>query len=124
NHVHPVKYVDDFYVNECPQPEVKPVDKPVDKVSIEINGNVLPVQGYLKDGVSTLPVRAVSEAVGVTPGWCPTTKQVKVAGHDLTETIKDGVSYAPVRELAAALGLQVEWVQETKTVKLKGCVTV
>ncbi|NRS50952.1 peptidoglycan DD-metalloendopeptidase family protein [Brevibacillus sp. HB2.2] len=120
NHMHPVKYVDDFYARECPQPEKKPVDK----VSIEINGKLLSDQGYLKDGISTLPVRAVSEAAGVTPEWCPTTQQVKVAGHDLTETIEAGVSYAPARELAAALGLQVEWVQEIKTVKLKGCVTV
>ncbi|WP_429845445.1 M23 family metallopeptidase [Brevibacillus sp. FIR094] len=64
NHVHPVKYVDDFYARECPQPEKKAVDKPVDKASIEINGLVLPVHGYLNNGVSTLPVREVAEAAG------------------------------------------------------------
>ncbi|MFF0831041.1 glucosaminidase domain-containing protein [Brevibacillus sp. NPDC003359] len=105
-----------------PQPAEKSVDKPVDKVSIEINGNVLPVQGYLKDGVSTLPVRAVAEATGVTPGWCPDNKAVTVNDKQLTVTIEAGTSYAPAREIAAALDLQVEWIQETKTVKLKGCV--
>lgn len=106
------------------QPEKKPVDKPVDKVSIEINGKLLQAQGYLTNGVSTLPVRAVAEAVRVTPGWCPDNKAVTINGKQLTVTIEAGTSYAPAREIATALGLQIEWVQDTKTVKLKGCVTV
>lgn len=106
-----------------PKPEQISVEKPVDKVSIEINGVHLEATGYLKDKVSHLPIRAVSEALGVAPEWFPTTKQVKVAGYDLTELIEAGVSYAPARELAAALGLQIDWDGTTKTVKLsKGCV--
>lgn len=101
----------------------QPTPKPVDKVSIVINGVHLPTQGYLQDKISHLPVRAVSEALGVTPVYDATTKQVTINGHDLTETIEAGVSYAPARELAAALGLQVDWDEATKTVKLsKGCV--
>ncbi|MFI8715450.1 copper amine oxidase N-terminal domain-containing protein, partial [Brevibacillus brevis] len=123
NHVHPVKYVDDFYVNECPQPEVKPVDKPVDKVSVEVNGNLLPVQGYLDNGVSTLPVRAVAEAVGGKVEWIGATQDVQVNGKELTVKINAGTSYAPARELATVLGLQVEWDQATRTVRLmKGSV--
>ncbi|MFC8686300.1 N-acetylmuramoyl-L-alanine amidase [Brevibacillus porteri] len=106
-----------------PQPEKKSVDKPVDKVSIEINGKLLSVQGYLKDGVSTIPVRAVAEAVGVTPEWCPDNKAVTVNGKQLTVTIDAETSYVPAREIAEVLGLQVTWVQETKTVSLKGCVS-
>ncbi|MCC8435498.1 N-acetylmuramoyl-L-alanine amidase [Brevibacillus sp. M2.1A] len=108
------------YKSQNPQPEKKPVDK----VSIEVNGKMLRVQGYLNNGVSTLPVRAVAEAVGVSPGWCPDSKAVTVNGKQLTVTIEAGTSYATAREVALALGLQIEWVQETKTVKLKGCVTV
>lgn len=121
-----VKYFCDFIgvpyksPTENPHPEAKPVDKPMDKVSIEINGKVLPMQGYLKDGVSTLPVRAVAEAVGVTPGWCPDNKAVTVNSKQLTVTIEAGTSYAPAREIAAALGLQVEWDGSTKTVILRG----
>lgn len=94
-----------------------------DKVSIEINGVLLPAHGYLKDNVSHLPVRALSEALGVAPVYHAASKQVTVNGQDLTEIIEEGVSYAPARELAAALGLlQVEWVEATKTVKFtKGC---
>lgn len=116
------KFKDDVerILNGNPQAE----QKPVDKVSVEINGKLLPVQGYLNNGISTLPVRAVAEAAGVTPGWCPGTKSVTVNGKKVTITIEAGTSYAPARELAEALGLQVEWAQETKTVKLKGCVTV
>ncbi|MFF0825978.1 peptidoglycan DD-metalloendopeptidase family protein [Brevibacillus sp. NPDC003359] len=116
NHVHPVKYVDDFYAKECPQP----VKKPVDKVSIDINGLVLPVHGYLNNGVSTLPVRAVAEAAGGKVEWIAATQDVRVNGKQLIVTIDVGTSYAPARELAAVLGMQVEWVQETKIVKLKG----
>lgn len=94
-----------------------PVDKPVEKVSIEINGVRISAQGYLRNGVSVLPIRAVSEALGVTPEWVPETKQVRVNGRNLTKTIESGVAYAPGRELAAALDLQVEWDGITKTVK-------
>jgi N-acetylmuramoyl-L-alanine amidase len=101
----------------------QPAQKPVDKVSIEINGSRLPVQGYLKDGVSWLPIRAVAEAAGAKVEWCACTKQVRVNGKDITESIENGTSYVPGRELAAILGLSVEWDQRTKTVKLKkGCV--
>ncbi|MBY0055011.1 N-acetylmuramoyl-L-alanine amidase [Brevibacillus agri] len=96
----------------------QPVAKPVDKVSIEINGTRLAASGYLRDGVSWLPVRAVAEAVGGKVEWCAATKQVKVNGHDLSVTIESGVSYAPARELAAVLGLQVTWHQAAKTVEL------
>lgn len=94
-----------------------PVDKSVGKVAIEINGVRLSAQGYLRNGVSVLPIRAVSEALGVTPEWLPETKQVRVNGKDLTATIEAGVAYAPARDIAAALDLQVEWDGITKTVK-------
>lgn len=116
NHVHPVKYVNDFYARDCP----KPPEKPVDKVSIEVNGKKLPVHGYLNNGVSTLPVRAVAEAAGIAPGWCLDTKAVTVNGKQLTVTIEAGTSYAAARELAAALCLQIEWDGSTNTVILRG----
>lgn len=97
--------------------------KSVDNVSIEVNGVLLSVRGYLQNGVSYLPVRAVSEAVGVSPEWDATTKQVKLNGRNLNAAITDGTSFAPARELAVALGLKVEWGGTTKTVKLtNGCV--
>ncbi|WP_188068590.1 peptidoglycan DD-metalloendopeptidase family protein [Brevibacillus brevis] len=118
NHIHPVKYVDDFYARECPQPD----NKSVDKVSIDINGEMLPVHGYLNSGVSTLPVRAVAEAAGGKVEWIGATQDVRVNGKQLTVTIDAGTSYAPARELAAVLGLQVEWDGSNKIVKLKGSV--
>jgi len=112
------KFKDDVNRLLTGNPQTK--EKPVDKVSIEINGCRLPVQGYLRDGVSWLPIRAVTEAVGGKVEWCATTKQIKVNGKDITEVIVDDTGYAPARELAAALGLAVEWDGKTKTVKLKG----
>lgn len=115
------KFKDD--VNRLLVGNPQPAQKPVDKVSIEINGCRLPVQGYLRDGVSWLPIRAVAETVGGKVEWCACTKQVRVNGKDVTESIENGIAYAPARELAAILGLTVEWEQATKTVKMKkGCV--
>lgn len=105
------------------KPVNKSVDNSVETCGIEVDGKTLAVRGILRDGKSLLPVRAVAEAVGGKVEWCAATKQVKVNGKDITETIENGTSYAPARELAAILGLSVEWDQATKTVKLKkGCV--
>ncbi|WP_425622476.1 N-acetylmuramoyl-L-alanine amidase [Brevibacillus borstelensis] len=103
------------------KPNPQTAQKSVDKVLVEINGKRLAVTGYLKDGVSWLPVRAVAEAVGGKVEWCAATRQVTVNGQDVTETIESGVAYAPARELAAVLGLQVAWNQASKTVRFKGC---
>lgn len=100
------------------RPNPQTAQAPVDKVSIEINGKRLAASGYLKDGVSWLPVRAVAEAVGGKVEWCAATRQVTVNGQDVTETIESGVAYAPARELAAVFGLQVAWNQAAKTVEL------
>ncbi|WP_254551066.1 hypothetical protein [Brevibacillus sp. MS2.2] len=47
---------------------LKPVDKRVKPqqvpVAISLNGSLLSVTGFLQDGVSLLPVRAVTNAVG------------------------------------------------------------
>jgi len=90
------------------------VDNTRKPVSIEVT---LPVKGYVVEGVSYLPVRALAEAVGATVEWFPETKQVQVNGRDITETIETGVTYAPARELAEVLGLSVDWIPDSKTVK-------
>ena len=103
------------------RPNPQTAQKPVDKVTVEINGTRLAATGYLEDGVSWLPIRAVAEAAGGKVEWCAVTKQVTVNGHDMTETIESGVAYAPARELATALRLQVEWDGANKTVRFKSC---
>ncbi|MGW9128135.1 N-acetylmuramoyl-L-alanine amidase [Paenibacillus chitinolyticus] len=77
-------------------------------------------KGFLIDGVSHLPVRAVAEAVGAEVEFDAATSQVKVNSKIVTATIEYGVSYTPARELAGILNLEVEWDGYTKTVKLKG----
>ncbi|MFA4132603.1 MULTISPECIES: N-acetylmuramoyl-L-alanine amidase [unclassified Brevibacillus] len=106
----------------------KPVDKP-DKpqqvpVAISLNGSLLSVAGFLQEGVSMLPVRAVANAAGGKVEWIEQTKDVRVNGKDLNEKVISGSAYAPARELATALGLQIEWDQATKTVRMmKGSVS-
>ncbi|MFF0825999.1 stalk domain-containing protein [Brevibacillus sp. NPDC003359] len=67
-------------------------EETVDKVSIIINGEVLPVHGYLNNGVSTLPVRAVAEAARGKVEWNAATQDVRVNGKQLTVTIDAGIS--------------------------------
>lgn len=81
---------------------------------------LLTAQGYVTNGVSFLPIRAVAEAVGASVEYNATTKQVQINGKDITEIIEKGIAYAPSRELGSLLALQVEWEGTSKTVTLKG----
>jgi len=91
-------------------------------VAIALNSIALPFAGFLQNGVSMLPVRAVVTAAGGKLEWIAATKDVRVNGKDLHEKIVSGSAYAPARELAAALGLTAIWDNKTRTVNLKGCV--
>ncbi|NRS51763.1 N-acetylmuramoyl-L-alanine amidase [Brevibacillus sp. HB2.2] len=106
------------------QKAVGKVDEPKQiPVAISLNGTLLAVTGFLQDGVSMLPVRAVANAAGGKVEWIEQTKDVLVNGKDLNEKLILGSAYAPAREIAAALFLQAEWDGKTQTVKLRGCVT-
>ncbi|ASJ54395.1 N-acetylmuramoyl-L-alanine amidase [Brevibacillus formosus] len=89
-------------------------------VAIKLNEVLLPVTGFLQDGVSMLPVRAVANVAGGKVEWVAATRDVRVNGKDLNEKIIAGSAYAPARELAAALCLQIEWDGSTNTVILRG----
>ncbi|TQK41983.1 copper amine oxidase-like protein [Brevibacillus sp. AG162] len=103
------------------QKAVGKVDKPKQvPVAIKLNGALLSATGFLQDGVSMLPVRAVANAAGGKVEWIEQTKDVRVNGRDLTEKVVSGSAYAPARELAAVLALQVEWDGSTNTVGLRG----
>ncbi|MGG1660825.1 N-acetylmuramoyl-L-alanine amidase [Brevibacillus sp. NRS-1366] len=78
----------------------------------------LAASGVLIDGVSYLPVRVVTEAVGGVVGWESTTKKVTVNGREIAYMNENGIAYTASRELAAALGMQVEWDEQRKTVIL------
>lgn len=92
----------------------KPQDD-VDNCNVQLR---LSVKGRLQDGVSYLPVRAVTEAMGGVVGWDAETKKVTVNGRELTVTIEDGIAFASARNLAAALGQQATWDQESRTVTI------
>ncbi|WP_244297276.1 copper amine oxidase N-terminal domain-containing protein [Brevibacillus antibioticus] len=105
------------------QRAVGKVDKPKRiPVAISLNGTLLASTGFLQEGISMLPVRAVANADGGKVEWIEQTKDVRVNGKDLNEKVIDGSAYAPARELASVLGLQVEWDGSNKIVKLKGSV--
>ncbi|WP_236841140.1 stalk domain-containing protein [Brevibacillus formosus] len=104
------------------QMAVGKVDKPKQvPVAISLNGSLLSMTGFLQEGVSMLPVRAVANAVGGKVEWIAATQDVRVNGKDLNEKLISGSVYAPTRELAAGLCLQIEWDGSTNTVILRGC---
>lgn len=80
----------------------------------------LDATGYFIDGVSYVPVRAITEAVGGTVGWDPATQKVTVNGVEVAVRNEKGTSYVPTRVLAKILDLQVQWDGTTKTSLLKG----
>ncbi|RAT94517.1 N-acetylmuramoyl-L-alanine amidase [Brevibacillus sp. Leaf182] len=103
------------------QKAVGKVDKPKQiPVAIKLNETLLAVTGFLQEGVSMLPVRAVANAASGKVEWIEQTKDVRVNGNDLNEKLISGSAYAPARELAAALCLQIEWDGSTNTVILRG----
>ena len=93
----------------------KPQDH-VDKCAIQVT---LAANGFVINGVSYVPVRAVTEAVGGVVGWEPETKTVTVNGREITCMNEKGISYAATRELATLLGLHVEWDGQRKMVILR-----
>ncbi|MFC8689285.1 N-acetylmuramoyl-L-alanine amidase [Brevibacillus porteri] len=114
-----VKFRSDY--SQYLQKAVDKVKTPIQvQVAISMNGSMLSVSGFLQEGVSMLPVRAVANAAGGKVEWIEQTMDVRVNGKDLNEKVISGSAYAPARELAAVLGLQVEWDDPNKIVRLNG----
>lgn len=88
----------------------------VDKCDVQLSLGTL---GYLQQGISYLPVRAVAEKAGGSVEWDPDTKIVRVNGQIVTAENVNGISYVPARELAEALGMQATWDDVRKAVVLK-----
>lgn len=57
------------------QPVVEPIS---DQVDIRVNGELLEQKGTLKNGVTTVPVRAVAEALGAKVTWDGETRTVNI----------------------------------------------
>ncbi|WP_238352034.1 N-acetylmuramoyl-L-alanine amidase [Brevibacillus brevis] len=114
-----IKFRSDY--SQFLQKAVDKVKTPIQvPVAISMNGSMLSVSGFLQEGVSMLPVRAVANAAGGKVEWIEQTMDVRVNGKDLNEKVISGSAYAPARELAAVLGIQVEWDDPNKIVKLRG----
>ncbi|MCM3429103.1 copper amine oxidase N-terminal domain-containing protein [Brevibacillus invocatus] len=79
----------------------------------------LGAQGYLKQGISYLPVRAVAEKAGGSVEWDSHTKVVRVNGQTVTAENVSGISYTPARELAETLSMQATWDAVRKAVILE-----
>ncbi|MHA7963507.1 phosphodiester glycosidase family protein [Paenibacillus sp. CAU 1782] len=59
-------------------PVVSPPYTVSDQVNIEVNGRILEQKGTLKDGVTSVPVRVVAEALGAEVSWEETRRTVVI----------------------------------------------
>ena len=126
---------------------IAPVDTPPpfvmppagEHINVVINNqiHVFDVPPQLINGRTMLPLRAISEALGMTVGFDPDTNtatltapnleilhvihtnRVTVNGttqtFDASSTIMDGRTLVPVRMLAEAIGADVDWHAESRT---------
>ena len=110
--------------------------------TVEINGIklIMDEPPTLVNGRTLVPLRAIFEALNVTPMWDPSTKTVTaktdkvdmklkigstnavVNGQsvslDVPGTLVNGRTMVPARFIAETLGAQVDWDANTKTVKI------
>jgi N-acetylmuramoyl-L-alanine amidase len=85
--------------------------------SIVVNGNKLVAQGFIRNNVSYLPVRALGNAAGVEVGFANGKATLGKGTLETTETIGE-TGYAQAREIAQVLGYLIEWDGKTRTVTL------
>lgn len=64
---------------EVSKPEALPLIQ--DRVNVVVNGKTMP-QGYLIGGLTYVPIRTVSEAIGAEVGWDPETKTATLKGGE------------------------------------------
>ncbi|WMI82232.1 copper amine oxidase N-terminal domain-containing protein [Anaerotignum sp. MB30-C6] len=110
--------------------------------SVTINNNLIKFDApaYIKNGVTLVPFRAISEELGGEVSWNAETQTVTITNGDTVvqitansttgtvngETIEIGVpatktcgkTYVPLRFLAEALGLNTEWDSENDLIDI------
>lgn len=110
--------------------------------SVTINNNLIKFDtpAYIKNGVTLVPLRAISEALGGEVSWDAETQTVVIKNGDTVvqitansttatvngETVKIsapptkncGRTYVPLRFLAEALGLNTEWDSENEQIAI------
>lgn len=111
-------------------------------ITININGiqKSFNQQPVIINGLTIVPVRAISEALGATVSWEKSTQMVTVVKDDITISLQIGNAFAyvnqqeyflststqlsndtamvPLRFVSEALGANVEWDSETYTIDI------
>lgn len=106
-----VKY---YWVVEVPKAPKK------DGVSvINVIASSVKTQGFIKNGTSYVPARAVAEAFKLFVAEFHPTNSVTIDGLPIDIINLDGTAYTPARPLGAMLGVMVLWDERTKTVVFK-----
>ncbi|MCQ6559354.1 N-acetylmuramoyl-L-alanine amidase [Paenibacillus mendelii] len=104
----------------------EPIEKPaiqptVHKVAIAVNGNLIEVSGFMREGNSFVPIRAIGDAAGTPVGWDQNCGKATLNSVVLKTTVIVGeTGYAWAREVAAVLSYDIDWDGGTCTVNFKG----
>ncbi|WCK53823.1 N-acetylmuramoyl-L-alanine amidase [Aneurinibacillus sp. Ricciae_BoGa-3] len=91
---------------------------------VKINGQQLPLPGYLRGGKSYLPVRLIGGLSGAGVGWDDKAHRASLDGKVLEDTILiESTGYAWTWDIAQVLGFKIGWDADTGTVLLTkgGC---
>lgn len=90
--------------------------KDAEPIVILYNAEVIS-SGYLLNGFTWVPARALGEAFGAKIDWTGT--NVTVNGKELPSMKSEATGYVLIRDLAAELGLQVSWDAAARAVLLE-----
>jgi N-acetylmuramoyl-L-alanine amidase len=85
------------------------------KVTVVVNGKQLPVQGFLINNRTHVPLRAIGEAIGAKIDWNPTTQDASINGQVVDGFVISGTTYVPLHVLGNTIGATVTWNQKTYT---------
>ncbi|ANY69754.1 hypothetical protein BBD42_27110 [Paenibacillus sp. BIHB 4019] len=81
-----------------------------------LQGGMVEVIGYERDGTVWVPARALGSRLGGKIGW--TGSKVTVNGKELESLLDGGTGYVTMRALAASLNKKIEWEPSTRTVTI------
>ena len=109
-------------IDQC-QRGILPPDKPIAKPSIVlVSVEGTQVDAELIDGVTYVPIRAVSETLGAEVGWDPKLRKASINGTTIEQSVvRAGVTLVPVRHIGDVVGAAVIWNTAERSVTVKRC---
>lgn len=100
----------------------------MEEITIKVNGIPLAQKGFLKDGLSYAPVRALGEALSMAVSWRDDERTACLDRWEITICVDgqyidggfliDHSGFGPVRAIAESLGAEVTWEDDSHLVQI------